>query len=141
MDSYTFWNKKKKRKKKDVVWFPVVFSSFLGIFLKKIFLSSSHVWSCPHLRFPGIRKFPFLRAFWFFLDLIVLFLSFVVFRFSWFTWHIFHARFHPFVITIFTNPSAWARYDTGSILKRGLTGLNSEFSFSWTSCLTKADEP
>ena len=28
-----------------------------------------------------------------------------------------------------------------SIFKRSLTGLNSEFSFSWTSCLTKAEEP
>ena len=28
-----------------------------------------------------------------------------------------------------------------SILKRSLTGLNSEFSFSLTSCLTKAEEP
>ena len=25
--------------------------------------------------------------------------------------------------------------------KRSLTGLNSEFSFSWTSCLSKAEEP
>ena len=41
------------------------------------------------------------------------------------------------------NPSARAGYDTRSIffLKRSLTGLNSEFSFSWTSCLTKAEEP
>ena len=32
---------------------------------------------------------------------------------------------------IFTNPSAWAGYDTRSIFfKRSLTGLNSEFSFS-----------
>ena len=31
---------------------------------------------------------------------------------------------------IFTNPSAWAGYDTRSILKRSLTGLSSEFSFS-----------
>ena len=30
---------------------------------------------------------------------------------------------------IFTNPSARAGYDTRSIFKRGLTGLNSEFSF------------
>ena len=29
----------------------------------------------------------------------------------------------------------------GSIFKRSLTGLNSEFSFSYTSCLTKAEEP
>ena len=32
--------------------------------------------------------------------------------------------------TIFTNPSARAGYDTRSIFKRSLTGLNSEFSFS-----------
>ena len=31
---------------------------------------------------------------------------------------------------IFTNPSARAGYDTRSIFKRTLTGLNSEFSFS-----------
>ena len=43
--------------------------------------------------------------------------------------------------TIFTNPSAQAGYDTRSIFKRSLTGLNSEFSFSLTSCLTKAEEP
>ena len=42
---------------------------------------------------------------------------------------------------IFTNPSARVRYDTRSIFKRSLTGLNSEFSFSQTSCLTKAEEP
>ena len=39
------------------------------------------------------------------------------------------------------NPSARVGYDTWSILKRSLTGLNSEFSFSQTSCLTKAEEP
>ena len=43
-------------------------------------------------------------------------------------------------IYIFTNPSARAGYDTKSIFKRSLTGLNSEFSFSETSCLTKAEE-
>ena len=42
---------------------------------------------------------------------------------------------------LFTNPSAWAGYDTRSIFKRSLTGFNSEFSFSETSCLTKAEEP
>ena len=42
---------------------------------------------------------------------------------------------------LFTNPSARAGYDTRSIFKRSLTGLNSEFSFSKTSCLTKAEEP
>ena len=33
-------------------------------------------------------------------------------------------------VTISTNPSARAGYDTRSIFKRSLTGLNSEFSFS-----------
>ena len=32
-------------------------------------------------------------------------------------------------LCIFTNPSTWAGYDTRSIFKRSLTGLNSEFSF------------
>ena len=30
--------------------------------------------------------------------------------------------------------------DTSSIFKQSLTGLNLNFSFSWTSCLTKAEE-
>ena len=34
------------------------------------------------------------------------------------------------VYIIFTNPSARAGYDTGSIFKQSLTGLNSEFSLS-----------
>ena len=34
------------------------------------------------------------------------------------------------VLVLFTNPSARAGYDTRSIFKRSLTGLNSEFSFS-----------
>ena len=42
---------------------------------------------------------------------------------------------------LFTNPSARAGYDTRSTFKRSLTGFNSEFSFSYTSCLTKAEEP
>ena len=44
------------------------------------------------------------------------------------------------LIIIFTNPSARAGYDTRSIFKQSLTGLNSEYSFSKTSCLTKAEE-
>ena len=39
------------------------------------------------------------------------------------------------------NPSTRAGYDTKSIFKWSLTGLNSDFSFSETSCLTKAEEP
>ena len=45
------------------------------------------------------------------------------------------------IIIIFSNPSARVGYDTRSIFKQSLTGLNSEFSFSLTSCLTKAEEP
>ena len=44
-------------------------------------------------------------------------------------------------MVIFTNPSARAGYDTRSIFKRSLTGLKSDFSFYYTSCLTKAEEP
>ena len=44
-------------------------------------------------------------------------------------------------LILFTNPSARAGYDTRSIFKRSLTGLNSEFSFSKTSYLTKTEEP
>ena len=36
----------------------------------------------------------------------------------------------PVKKVLFTNPSARAGYDTRSIFKRSLTGLNSEFSFS-----------
>ena len=43
-------------------------------------------------------------------------------------------------LILFTNTSALAGYDTRSIFKRSLTGFNSEFSFSLTSCLTKAEE-
>ena len=44
-------------------------------------------------------------------------------------------------ITIVTNPSARAGHDTRSIFKQSLTGLNSDFFFLETSCLTKAEEP
>ena len=47
---------------------------------------------------------------------------------------------HSYMISIFTNPSARTGYDKRSIFKQSLTVLNSEFSFSWTSCLTKAEE-
>ena len=51
-----------------------------------------------------------------------------------------HTHTHTYVY-IFTNTSARVRYDTRSILTRSLTGLNSEFSFSYTCCLTKTEEP
>ena len=43
-------------------------------------------------------------------------------------------------IYIFTKPSARAGYDTRSIFKLSLPCLNSEISFSKTTCLTKAEE-
>ena len=56
-----------------------------------------------------------------------------------FTNHIINTNTYLLLI-IFTNRSARAGYNTRSIFKQSLTGLNSEFSFSWTSCLTKAEE-
>ena len=50
-------------------------------------------------------------------------------------------RYNNTPVYIFTNPSARAGYDSRSIFKRSLTSLNSEFSFSSTSFLTKAEEP
>ena len=50
-------------------------------------------------------------------------------------------KIHFAAIILFANLSARAGYDTRSIFKRSLTGLNSEFSFSYTSCFTKAKEP
>ena len=46
-----------------------------------------------------------------------------------------------YIYIVFTNPSARVGHDTWSIFKRSLAGLNSEFSFTKTSCLTKAEEP
>ena len=43
-------------------------------------------------------------------------------------------------VCVFTNPSAQEEYDTKSIFKQSWTGLNSEFSFSYTGNLTKAKE-
>ena len=45
------------------------------------------------------------------------------------------------VLPCLPTPSAQAGYDTRSFFKWSFTGLNSEFSFSKTSCLTKAEEP
>ena len=55
-------------------------------------------------------------------------------------WTWWHFGEHTGLI-IFTNPSARAGYDTRSIFKWTLTGLNSEFSFSLTSCRTKVEKP
>ena len=54
-----------------------------------------------------------------------------------------HTHTHIYIyiyMYIITHPSARVGYNTRSIFKRSLTGLNSEFSFSSTSCLTKAEE-
>ena len=44
--------------------------------------------------------------------------------------HIPWSQFLSGIFIIFTNPSTRAGYDTRSIFKQSLTGLNSEFSFS-----------
>ena len=44
----------------------------------------------------------------------------------------------PFPMTIAITPRAG--YDTRLILKWGLKGLNSEFSFTETSCLSKVEK-
>ena len=46
-----------------------------------------------------------------------------------------------YLLPIFTNISAREGYDTRSIFKRSLADLNSEFSFSYTNCLDRAEEP
>ena len=42
---------------------------------------------------------------------------------------------------IYPTPPLGQDMTQGQFFKRSLTGLNSEFSFSYTSCLTKAEEP
>ena len=55
--------------------------------------------------------------------------------------HLISAR-HPNLVIIFTQPLCSGRiWYKVNFFKRSLTGLNSEFSFSYTSCLTKAEEP
>ena len=49
--------------------------------------------------------------------------------------------FNIILVNHIYQPSAQAGYDTRSIFKWSLTGLDSEFSFFKTSCLTKAEEP
>ena len=65
-----------------VVWFQVVFS-FSRCIISKFFLSSRLFWWYPFSLIPSICKFPFLQAFWFFLDLIVLFLIIIIILLFW----------------------------------------------------------
>ena len=44
-------------------------------------------------------------------------------------------------LCVFINPFAQAGYDTRSVFKWRLTGLNLEFSFSYTGCRNKFIEP
>ena len=81
----------------------------------------------------GMRWQKMVRCFFFF------FLFFFL-RFFFFSAFHFGER-NIAKLSYLPTPSARAGYDKRSIFKRSLTGLNSEFSFSWTSCLTKAEEP
>ena len=89
-------------------------------------------------------------------DILLTCLSIWIYRKS-FPWPIFSCCFFLFIffllrlglvfwsmlgnLILFTNPSARTGYETRSNFKRSLTGLNSEFSFSETIGLTKAEEP
>ena len=70
-----------------------------------LFISSQFVWEYSLPIFSSNCKFPFLRASWFFLDLVVQFLpSFDVFRFTLLVWQVFHVKFHRYILTIFSLP-------------------------------------
>ena len=46
------------------------------------------------------------------------------------------------MVCIYPTPLQWVGCHSRSIFfKQGTTGLNSEFSFSYSGCLTKAKEP
>ena len=49
--------------------------------------------------------------------------------------------FSNIIYHIYPTPLLGQDMTQGQFFKRSLTGLNSEFSFSLTSCLTKAEEP
>ena len=57
-------------------------------------------------------------------------MSFMLDFFDNFLSHDNQGQIYKLPVIIFTNPSARAAYDTRSIFKWSLTGLNSEFSFS-----------
>ena len=85
------------------------------------------VWmTASHLNSPGL-----LSVFWSFTTLLYFGWSSLVIQLS----------SPPVPLILFTNPYARAGYDTRSIFKLSLTGFNSEFSFSKTSCLINAEEP
>ena len=85
-----------------MVWFPVVFSFFWDT-LSSFFSSCPLVWWCPLPLLPRILKFPFLRVFWHFLGLVVLFFpSWVVSRFSLLHGKFFCGKFYLSVWTIFS---------------------------------------
>ena len=73
--------------------------SFLLLFFN--FLSTGLMVTLPI--FSRTCDFPFLRVFWFFLDLAVLFLPlFVSYRFSLLTWQFFYAKFHSYILTVYS---------------------------------------
>ena len=55
--------------------------------------------------------------------------------------HVFLIIWVSFVYPIYLTPPLGQDMTQGQFFKRSLAGLNSEFSFSKTSCLTKAEEP
>ena len=72
-----------------IVYFRIVFSFSWDTLFNFFLLSPLVLWR-PLTIFSSICKFPFLRAFWSFLDLVVLFLpAFVISHFSLLAWHFF----------------------------------------------------
>ena len=66
------------------------------------FLSSPPIWWCHLPIFPSICWSPFLRAFWFLLNLVVRFLlSCVISRFSLLASRIFYAKLHSYILTVY----------------------------------------
>ena len=52
-----------------------------------------------------------------------------------------HVNAHKTEYHIYLTPPLGQDMTQDQFFKRSLTGLNSEFSFSYTSCITKAEEP
>ena len=86
-----------------VIWFWIVFSFSRG-FIFFFFLSSAHVWWHQLSIFLGNDRFPFLLAFWFFLDLVILSFQHLLFSaFHYYHGTFFHTKFHPNILTVYPH--------------------------------------
>ena len=109
----------------------VIRDTFFSCSWPGIFLFFSVPWILVDIRLVYIYIYIYIRVYslseWF----LPIFTSVVLSFKNYFTiFTIFLSKCLGFSFSIFTNTSAWAGYDTRSIFKRSLTGLNSEFSYS-----------